>query len=111
MRSCAVPRSWAPLAPLLVVACLGVLAAGTGTAWAHAEVVATYPSGTASPQRLTHVSVTFNEAVEIVPRALVVTTDLGVPVAIDSPRLLKDGLVLRANLQDAVGPGRYSAGW
>jgi methionine-rich copper-binding protein CopC len=111
MRWCAAPRSWLRLVPLLVVACFGVLATGTGTAWAHAEVVATYPSGTVSPQRLTHVSVTFDEAVELIPRALVVTTDLGVPIALDSPRLSKDGLVLRASLQDAVGPGRYSAGW
>jgi methionine-rich copper-binding protein CopC len=100
----------ARLAWLLLAACLGVLAAGTGTAWAHADVVATYPSPTAPPNRLTHVSVTFDEDVDLIPRALVLTTDLGVPVALDAPRLI-DGREIRADLQDVVGPGRYAAGW
>src|ERR1044072_7523613 len=103
-------RSLLRLAVLPVVACLGVLTAGTGTAWAHAEVVTTYPSSTAAPHRLTHVSVTFDEPVEVIPRALVLTTDLGVPVALDSARLI-DGRTLRADLQDTVAPGRYLAGW
>jgi methionine-rich copper-binding protein CopC len=100
----------ARLVPLLLAACLGVLTAGTGTAWAHAEVVATYPSSTAATDRMTHVSVTFDEEVDLIPRALVLTTDLGVPVALDAPRLI-DGREVRADLQDSVAPGRYAVGW
>lgn len=98
------------LAVTTAVAGLVLLLAVPGVAWAHAEVVATYPAGVTTPSRLTHIAVRFDEAVTLVPRALSLTTDLGVPVALDRPLLLH-GRLLRAGLQDSVAPGRYVVVW
>ena len=102
-------RHAARLAVTTAVAGLVCLAT-PGVAWAHAEVVARYPAGDTTPSRLTHVAVRFDEAVTLVPRALSLTTDLGVPVALDRPLLLH-GRLLRAGLQDSVAPGRYVVVW
>jgi methionine-rich copper-binding protein CopC len=103
-------RAASRLAAVTLAGGLGWFTASSGVAWAHAQVVATFPSAETAPQRVTHVSVTFDETVELVPRALALTTDLGVPVALDRPRLT-GGRELRANLQDSVGPGGYVVAW
>jgi methionine-rich copper-binding protein CopC len=94
-----------------VAGALGLLAiSAPGVAWAHAEVVDTYPAAGAAPQRVTHLSVTFNEPVDIVPRALGLATDLGVAVALDQPRQVS-GTQISARLQDRAAPGGYVATW
>jgi methionine-rich copper-binding protein CopC len=78
---------------------------------AHAEVVSTSPAaGSTVHKTLTEVSVTFDEAVTLVPHAIRVTTDLGIPVALETPRLAK-GTVLSAQVQDHLAPGRYLVAW
>ena len=103
-------RTTARLASLLAVG-VAALGMGAGVAWAHAEVVATYPSASAPLSHPTHISVTFSEPVDLIPRALTLTTDLGVPVALDNAKLGAGGRELRANLQDRAAPGQYAAGW
>ena len=103
-------RQVARLTLTTMVAGLAWLLTAPGVAWAHAEVVATYPAGDTTPSHLSHVGVRFDEAVTLVPRALSLTTDRGLPVALDRPRLVH-GLVLRADLQDKVAPGRYIVAW
>ncbi|MDQ1694742.1 MAG: copper resistance protein [Frankiaceae bacterium] len=100
------------LAPaLVVVTAAGLVATGADLAWAHAEVVSTYPSTTGAVHgRLTHVAVRFDDNVDLVPGSLTLATDLGVSVSLDRPRLVS-GRELRAELQDEAGPGSYVAGW
>lgn len=79
---------------------------------AHAEVVATSPtSGSTVHGKITQISVTFDEAVSLVPHALRLTTDAGIPVNLETPRLSNRGKTLSAQVQDNLAPGRYAVGW
>ena len=93
----------------------GALMAGLGTAptaFAHAEIKATFPAaGSTVHGTLTQVAVTFDEAVELVPHALRVTTDVGIPIQLETPRLNKAGTVLSARIQDHLATGGYAVAW
>jgi methionine-rich copper-binding protein CopC len=81
-------------------------------AWAHAEVERTAPqSGSTVHGDLTRVSVTFDEAVTLVPHALRMTTDRGIPVNLESAHLNGDGTVLSAHVQDHLASGHYAVAW
>jgi copper transport protein len=81
-------------------------------ATAHAEVVATSPTSDSTVNgTITEVSVTFDEAVSLVPHALALTTDVGIPVALETPRLSDQGKVLSAQVQDHLARGRYAVAW
>lgn len=81
-------------------------------AFAHAEVKATSPqSGSTVHGTLTRVSVTFSEAVTLVPHALRLTTDAGIPVNLETARLSAKGTVLAANVQDHLAAGGYAVAW
>jgi methionine-rich copper-binding protein CopC len=81
-------------------------------AWAHARVQSTSPSaGSTVTRTLTKVSVTFDEAVTLVPHALRLTTDVGIPVSLESPALSADHTVLTARVQDHLAAGSYSVAW
>lgn len=81
-------------------------------AWAHAEVQSTYPAaGSMVHGTLTRVAIRFDEAVTLVPDALRVTTDQGIPVNLESPRLSRGGKVLSARVQDRLATGGYVVGW
>lgn len=93
----------------LTAAFVLLLAAPAG---AHAEVVATSPTdGSTVHGRPNHVSVTFDEAVTLVPHALQVTNAKGIPVAVGSPRLNKAGTVLSAPVRRHLAGGRYLVAW
>ena len=82
------------------------------TALAHAKVESTFPAaGSTVRGTLTQVQVTFGEEVSLVPRALRVTTDVGIPVQLETPRLDKAGRVLSANVQDHLAAGGYAVAW
>lgn len=95
----------------------GVLVGGlvmmfAAPAEAHAEVRATSPgSGSSVHDTLTAVSVTFDEAVSLVPHALRMTTDLGIPVQLEAARLTDGGKVLSARVQDHLATGHYAVAW
>jgi methionine-rich copper-binding protein CopC len=95
----------------------GVLVGGLVTmfaapAEAHAEVRATSPgSGSSVHGTLTEVSVTFDEAVSLVPHALRMTTDLGIPVQLEVARLTDSGKLLSAQVQDHLAAGHYAVAW
>lgn len=79
---------------------------------AHARVVETQPtSGAAVRGPVTRVAVTFDEAVSLVPHALAMTTDVGVPVALAPARLGAGDTRLTAVVQDRLAPGRYAVAW
>lgn len=61
--------------------------------------------------QLTAVSVTFDEAVTLVPHALQMTTDLGIPVNLEAARLSSQDKVLSARIQDHLAAGSYSVAW
>lgn len=81
-------------------------------AWAHAEVEKTspQPGGTVHGD-LKRVSVTFDEAVTLVPHALRLTTDRGIPVNLEKARLTANGTVLSAHVQDHLASGHYAVAW
>ena len=84
----------------------------TVPALAHAEVKATSPqAGSTVHGTLTRISVTFTEAVTLVPRALRLTTDAGIPVNLETARLSGHGTVLAANVQDHLAVGGYAVAW
>jgi copper transport protein len=93
---------------------VGFFVTGVGVAVpasAHARVVATLPAqGAIVRIPLTRVSVWFDEPVTLLPHALGVTTDLGIPVTLETPRLIH-GTLLTAALQDRLAPGRYAVAW
>ena len=94
------------------VLALGVVVGSAAPALAHARAVSTQPANGSNVHRgLTQVSVTFDEAVTLVPHALRVTTDMGMPVALESPRLSHNGTVLSARIQDRLASGRYAVAW
>lgn len=81
-------------------------------AWAHAEVTATSPqAGSTVHGTLTQVSVTFSEAVTLVPHAIRLTTDQAIPVNLENARLSKSGRVLSARVQDRLAGGNYVVAW
>lgn len=81
-------------------------------AFAHAEVKATSPqSGSTVHGTLTRISVTFSEAVTLVPHALRMTTDAGIPVNLETARLSAGDTVLSANVQDHLAAGGYAVAW
>jgi methionine-rich copper-binding protein CopC len=81
------------------------------SAFAHARVVATYPGdGSAVNREVTQVWVRFDDVVSLVPRALTVTTDLGVPINLEAPRLV-GGKTIKAFVQDHLAAGHYAVGW
>lgn len=83
-----------------------------GPALAHAEVKDTSPqAGSTVHGSLTKVSVTFDEAVTLVPNALRMTTDQGIPVNLESARLANGGKVLSAIVQDHLVTGNYAVAW
>lgn len=101
-------------ARLAVVVATGALAllGPAAPALAHAEVKATSPqSGSTVHGTLTRVSVTFSEAVTLVPHALRMTTDLGIPISLETPRLSAGDTVLSANVQDHLAAGDYAVAW
>jgi methionine-rich copper-binding protein CopC len=79
---------------------------------AHAEVQSTSPaSGSTVHGTLTQVAVRFDEAVSLVPNAMRLTTDRGIPVNLESPALTAKGKVLSAQVQDRLAVGGYSVAW
>jgi methionine-rich copper-binding protein CopC len=96
---------------LVALAVLTIVVVTPGVAAAHAKLRSSYPAAgstvAASPGR---VSLRFNEPVALVPGAVTVATDLGVPVALDAPTLA-GGTTVRARLQESLGAGRYILGW
>lgn len=104
------PRS-ARLATVLATAALGLWCSAV-PALAHAEVKATSPqSGSTFHGNLTRISVTFSEAVTLVPHALRLTTDAGIPVNLETAHLNRGGTVLSANVQDHLVAGHYAVAW
>jgi methionine-rich copper-binding protein CopC len=98
-------------AAAVVVASLGVVLATPGPALAHARLVTALPApGSTVHGALSHVSLGFDEAVTLVPRSVSVTTDLGVPVALDAP-VLRGGRTVTVALQDRLSAGRYVLAW
>ena len=99
--------------PVTLAALTAALLLGlAGPASAHAKVVATSPTaGSTVTGTLTKVSVTFDEAVTLVPHALKMTTDLGIPVNLESATLSADHKVLSANVQDNLTAGHYAVAW
>lgn len=94
-----------------VLTAAGVLAFAAPAA-AHAKVKATSPvAGSSITGTLTKVSVTFDEKVVLVPHALRLTTDAGIPVNLETARLTTGGTVLSANVQDHLAPGHYAVAW
>jgi copper transport protein len=90
----------------------GLLVGLAAPAAAHARPVSTSPgSGSTVHGNLTRVSVTFDEAVDLVPHALRMTTDRGVPVNLETARLSSGGKVLSANVQDHLASGGYIVAW
>jgi len=93
----------------------GALLAGLGTApaaLAHAKVKSTSPPAGGMVQgTLRQVTITFNEEVTLVPHALRVTTDMGIPIQLEDPRLSHGGTLLAANVQDHLAPGGYAVAW
>ena len=78
---------------LAVAAIVVVLAA---PASAHTKVLSTSPAdGQTVHGDVTMISVRFDDVVTLVPHALVVTTDLGIPVQIESPGIV-NGKTLEA---------------
>lgn len=102
----------------LAVALKGLLAAigavvvlMPAPALAHARVVASQPAAGSSVRGpVTQVTVTFDEPVELVPRALTVTTDLGVPVAVGHARLVNRNRLVSV-VQDRLAAGGYRVAW
>jgi methionine-rich copper-binding protein CopC len=98
-------------AAVVVVASLGVILATPGSAFAHARLITAFPApGSTVQGALSHLSLGFDEAVTLVPHSVSVTTDLGVPVALDAP-VLRGGRTVTANLQDQLAAGRYVLAW
>ena len=101
-------RRVAAAAALMTAALLGFAAPAS----AHARAESTSPaSGSTVTSNLTKVSVTFDEAVTLVPHALRMTTDRGIPVLLESAELSADHRVLSAQVQDHLAAGRYSVAW
>ena len=90
----------------------GLIVGLAAPASAHARAIATSPAtGGTVHGALTQVSVTFDEAVTLVPHALRMTTDRGIPVNLESARLSAGGKVLSAAVQDRLAPGGYAVAW
>ena len=93
---------------------LGLAAAVVGfavPAAAHARVVATSPrDGQTVQGDVQTVWVQFDDVITLVPHALGVTTDLGIPVRLESPRVV-DAKTLEANVEDHLAAGRYVVAW
>ena len=101
-------RRVAATAALMTAALLGFAAPAS----AHARAESTSPaSGSTVTTNLTKVSVTFDEAVTLVPLALRMTTDVGIPVSLESATLSADHKVLAAHVQDHLAAGQYSVAW
>ena len=95
----------------LAVVVTGAIVGLAGPAAAHARVVATYPGeGETLHGDVTVVSVQFDDVVTLVPHSLAVTTDLGIPVQLDTPRIA-GGRTLEAFVQDHLAPGHYAVAW
>ena len=94
-------------------AMLAVMVLGSAApAWAHAEVTSTSPqAGSTVHGTLTQVSVTFSEAVILVPHAMRVTTDRAIPVNLETARLSNGRTVLSARVQDRLAAGSYVVAW
>ena len=79
---------------------------------AHAEVTNTSPqAGSTVRGTLTQISVTFSEAVTLVPHAMRMATDQGIPVNLETARLSQGGTVLSARVQDHLAAGGYAVVW
>jgi len=93
----------------------GALLAMVGTAppaLAHAKVKSTSPAaGTTVQGTPRQIVITFNEAVDLVPHALRVVTDLGLPIQLEDARLSRGGTVLLAHVQDHLAAGGYAVAW
>jgi len=101
----------ARLAAVLATAAVGLLCSAAPVL-AHAEVKATSPqAGSTFRGNLTRISVTFTEAVTLVPHALRLTTDVGIPVNLETAHLSRGGTVLSANVQDHLAAGHYAVAW
>jgi methionine-rich copper-binding protein CopC len=104
-------QRWRASAGAVLTAGLIALVPATDAS-AHAEVVSTSPTaGSSIGHAPDTISVTFSEAVDLVPRALTLTTDLGVPVALRQPRLVHGGQILVAAVADDLASGGYRVGW
>ena len=96
---------------LLAIIMTLFVVAFAGPAFAHARVVGTTPfNGQTVHGDLQTVSVWFDDVVTLVPHALVMTTDLGIPVALETPRIVA-GKTLEAFVQDHLASGRYVVAW
>lgn len=96
---------------VLAIAVTAFVVALAGPAFAHAKVVSTSPGNDQTVHGdVKTVSVLFDDVVTLVPHALVVTTDLGIPVALESPRIVQ-GKTLEAFVQDHLAPGHYVVAW
>jgi len=81
-------------------------------AWAHANVKDSSPRASSTVHGTpTQISVTFDEAVTLVPHAMRMTTDRGIPVNLETARLSGGGKVLSARLQDHLAAGNYTVAW
>lgn len=99
------------LRALLAIVVTVFVVAVAGPALAHAKVVGTSPSnGQIVHGDVQMVSVQFDDAVTLVPYALAVTTDLGIPVALETPHIVQ-GKTLEAFVQDHLASGRYIVAW
>jgi methionine-rich copper-binding protein CopC len=82
-----------------------------GPASAHAKLVSSSPAGGSFvAPRLTAVTLTFDDVVQLVPRSLVVTGASGVPLT-TAPVQLLSSRVVQARLLDRLTAGRYLVAW
>lgn len=97
----------------IVVAALAALSVivGAGPAAAHARLISTSPGvgATVSPA-LRDVTLTFDDTIGLLPRALVVTGATGAPLPTGAPRVVGRRR-LQVALLDRLVPGRYFVGW
>jgi methionine-rich copper-binding protein CopC len=95
----------------LAIAVTAAVVGLASPAFAHAKVVSTSPGNGQTVQGdVKTVSVLFDDVVTLVPHALVVTTDLGIPVSLESPRIIH-GKTLEAFVQDHLAAGHYVVAW
>jgi copper resistance protein C len=98
----------------LVLVTLGsvtALALAATPAAAHAKVVRTTPaSGASIDGTLKEITVAFDDDVQLVPHALVVTGGTGAPLTTGAPRIVGDR-VLQVAVLDRLVPGSYFVGW
>ena len=96
---------------LLAIVVTYWVVAVAGPAFAHATVVGTTPGdGQLVHGDVPMVSVQFDDVVTLVPYALAMTTDGGIPVALETPRVVH-GRTLEALVQTHLAAGRYIVAW